>query len=1444
MRYVWLIIIFLLPSLAGAQQLVKYRYWYDHDFDSKQTVNSTSTTIDLALDVTNLGIGFHELNFQSQDNNNQWSPVVTSYFSHINVGGVSLLGYRYWFDDKFDSAKTVVSTDTTVNLAFNVDNLSLGFHQLNIQWKDVSGKWSSVLTQNFLHTQTKKNTITKMRYWFDNNFANAKERFIGSNTDDIVANIDIDAEELSLGIHQVNYDFRDAGGLWSSVVTDYFTRVPITSKIFIEPKVLVKKSLVTIGDIQTITGKDFTSSGQINLFVQNSIGDFMPTNSSFVYLPNGSFSYQLPVTSSMPGGEYKVYATDVNTGRTTPIIKFKVNSSLTKQLWINEPNLSGSYTVNKSVKINWSDFITATAAIGKSGFVQKRYKIEYSNDNAATWQIIESSHIFNAVQSNQTNPFTSEFTFLAAGNYTIKVTDLDNASGFNTSKFVVIANTINGFTTSLEWDHSLPNRTDHPVGMAADGTARIFVKLSRDAGNTKLVKEIDEQISPLNASDTSTGIIKLGKIMYANDTINYSIEANTAYKTFDNKIFTSPSSFNNFSFWLVAPDDFCQDLKNQDAERTIQVSIKVIYSDNTFIIRNEVVRIVRPPVMFVHGLNGSAESFANTRYNIDGINTRFFKYAGGPDELFKNSFMILNLKNYASFKDNADILLGIGDIAYRPQSFQRFLKQMHVLGFAANRVDYVCHSMGGSIARTVMSSQYDGSFKPSVQSGLKYKNYDKGFINKLITINTPNNGSPVADFMADFFKPGNGMSQYIKNSLVGAAYNRIDFFKGFFQKTGAIGYADLVGNFDLYDVSPAVKDLQATHNGIIFKTTKVKNHLIGGNIDEHGILSDADFIGQLHNTESVKILLNLMNSLLPRTKKIVDVITAGPDLIYKINNYVDTHYGYYQFLSNSDFIVPTSSQFPAINILSIPDIDKQLLTKYSASIGYGISRNHITVTDDLVVGTKLMQLLNSSINSTYFADQIAPNTNSNAGGTTYKNNVYSKISTLSEIDSVRNYVDTNYIKILSPLKLSSLFVDSTVSVNLHLKDTSNLQRLQMVFQGEYYESYSKISNQTFNLKVHSDAIGYNQIVVDGVYDSSGYTINHTDTATVLVKSLDTLKGFYTSPKTQNLNRKQIFHPVYNAVYSSYIGILNENIDSLNFSIADTNVVKYIDSLREFTTKDTGTTYIVYNYKGIVDTGFIYLSEPQQNPNISFSGKVYLQGAYNTSTVSMNNTLNALGILQLNASAQPYNSAGLKYIGTENVSAGFFTSHPDIVDWVFLELRDSASPSTVIATRAAFVKQDGSLIETDGSNTQIIFNDVPLGSYYVAIRHRNHLGIRSSTVIDFSSGSGIYDFTTSANKAYQNQSYTSTVQMGNIWAMRAGNANSNNNVKYNGPANDQNQILNVKLAGSLSNILNNIYAPEDINMNGNVKWNGPGNDQNFLLNTILQGSLSTIYVEQL
>lgn len=249
-------------------------------------------------------------------------------------------------------------------------------------------------------------------------------------------------------------------------------------------------------------------------------------------------------------------------------------------------------------------------------------------------------------------------------------------------------------------------------------------------------------------------------------------------------------------------------------------------------------------------------------------------------------------------------------------------------------------------------------------------------------------------------------------------------------------------------------------------------------------------------------------------------------------------------------------------------------------------------------------------------------------------------------------------------------------------------------------------------------------------------------------------------------------------------------------------------------------------------------------SITFNGKVFLQGAYDTLANSMTNTLNAAGILGNHATTQPYTlNSGSSMRIAETVSSSFFSNNPSIVDWVLLEIRDSANPSTIIASRAALVKQDGSIVDVDGVSA-VKFSGVAAGNYVVAIKHRNHLAIRSATSVNFTNSNGSYDFTTASNKSYQNKTYTSTVKMGNVWVMRGGNANGDNNVRYNGFNNDQNFILNNKLGGLLSTVISNVYSNEDVNMNGNIRWNGFQNDQSFLLNIVLGGSISIVYEEQL
>ena len=118
-----------------------------------------------------------------------------------------------------------------------------------------------------------------------------------------------------------------------------------------------------------------------------------------------------------------------------------------------------------------------------------------------------------------------------------------------------------------------------------------------------------------------------------------------------------------------------------------------------------------------------------------------------------------------------------------------------------------------------------------------------------------------------------------------------------------------------------------------------------------------------------------------------------------------------------------------------------------------------------------------------------------------------------------------------------------------------------------------------------------------------------------------------------------------------------------------------------------------------------------------------------------------------ATTQPYNTAPWNYAGTETLS----TSHPNIVDWVLIELRDSNDPTIVLAQQAALLLLDGNIVSTDwlGDNNLIYtkwYNLSGNDSYYIVVQHRNHLAIISqapqaipgTNLIDFSNPNLVMD----------------------------------------------------------------------------------------------------------
>lgn len=143
-------------------------------------------------------------------------------------------------------------------------------------------------------------------------------------------------------------------------------------------------------------------------------------------------------------------------------------------------------------------------------------------------------------------------------------------------------------------------------------------------------------------------------------------------------------------------------------------------------------------------------------------------------------------------------------------------------------------------------------------------------------------------------------------------------------------------------------------------------------------------------------------------------------------------------------------------------------------------------------------------------------------------------------------------------------------------------------------------------------------------------------------------------------------------------------------------------------------------------------------------QVFLEGVYDVAIGEMHTALNTGTVLPL---LQPYGQQPWGYQGAESFpNAG--TIPADAVDWVLIEARDGNNSMNVIETHAALLHADGSVIDVDGTLASGVkfFNLVVGESYYIVVRHRNHLDIMSNTSTVLPNVGNPYNFTDAATKA--------------------------------------------------------------------------------------------------
>jgi pimeloyl-ACP methyl ester carboxylesterase len=274
-----------------------------------------------------------------------------------------------------------------------------------------------------------------------------------------------------------------------------------------------------------------------------------------------------------------------------------------------------------------------------------------------------------------------------------------------------------------------------------------------------------------------------------------------------------------------APGDFPRE-NGQDAGASSRtVSINVQHGGSNF---NIPITIVRPPVVLIHGLWSSWKTWKDFSPLVAGANNTDSRFSilrvnydtlVGPQVTQSNPIYFIDRlrevkANSLGFSYNAPNVL-----SQMSQWLQGFRmgnngNPAHV-PVAAAQFDVVAHSMGGNIIRTM----------PLLRNYLNYSNFGQGFIHKVITIDTPHQGSPVPSVILD---ASNGCTRRWLASKAGLfAFSSVTVAGA--TTTGAVG--------DLRSGSPAIQAIQGQLPDIIPPNTPpVPTALIAGIYTNWGVL--------------------------------------------------------------------------------------------------------------------------------------------------------------------------------------------------------------------------------------------------------------------------------------------------------------------------------------------------------------------------------------------------------------------------------------------------------------------------------------------------------------------------------------------------------------------------------------------------------------------------------